>query len=417
MSTSDSDLLAAVRAWFGPAPPRNLAIALSGGGDSVALLHILTRAFEPGQVRLVAATVDHGLREGSAQEAAEAGRQAAALGVPHTILHWQGWDGLGNLQDAARAARYDLLCNWARGRGIGALAVAHTADDQAETLLMRLGRTAGVSGLSGIPPRRLRAGVMILRPLLDVGREDLRAYLRRNGLHWAEDPSNRDMRFTRVRAREALSGLAGLGVTPAALADVARNMARAEEALGWAAFEAARGAARVTAGCVVFDPRALRLMPEEIARRLLLGALAWVGGGAYPPRRRPVEALLEDLHGGQPGTLAGCRIVHHRGEIWVCRELNALRDLWAAPGAIWDRRWRVTGPPIHGGEVRALGAVGLTLCPDRAETGLPRAALEASPAVWQGETLVAAPLAGPASDWRAEPAEDGVAFPALLLSH
>ncbi|TDK48019.1 tRNA lysidine(34) synthetase TilS [Antarcticimicrobium luteum] len=417
MSASDADILAAVRAWFGPQPPARLAIALSGGGDSVALLHILSRAFEPRQVRLAAATVDHGLRADAAQEAAAAARQAAALGVPHAILRWRGWDGQGNLQDAARTARYDLLSDWALGQGIGALAVAHTADDQAETLLMRLGRAAGVTGLAGIPPRRLRGAVMILRPLLGIGRDDLRAYLRRNGLEWSEDPSNLDTKFTRVRAREALSGLADLGVTPAALTHVARNMVRAEEALGWAAFEAARTAARVAAGCVVLDPRALRLMPDEIARRLLVGALAWVGGGGYPPRRRPVAALLADLHRGQGATLAGCRVLEHRGEIWICREVNALHDIRVAPGGIWDRRWRLSGPGAQGCEIRALGAAGLAHCPERAATGAPRAALEASPAVWREGDLIAAPLAGRAAGWRAEPAEDGPAFPATLLSH
>lgn len=417
MSASDSDILAAVRAWFGPAPPAKLAVALSGGGDSVALLHILARCFDPGQVELIAATVDHGLRDGSAQEAAEAGQQASALGVPHTILRWQGWDGQGNLQEAARAARYDLLCDWALGQGAGALAVAHTADDQAETLLMRLGRAAGVTGLSGIPPRRLRGAVMLLRPLLGLRRDDLRAYLRRHSLNWAEDPSNRDTRFARVRARAALSGLADLGVTAASLAEVACNMARADAALGWSAFEAARTASRVAAGCVVFDPAALRLMPDEIARRLLIGALTWVGGGVYPPRRRPVEALLEDLHRGQSATLAGCRILPHGGEIWVCREVHALRESRAAPDALWDRRWRLTGPAVAGDEIRALGAAGLAQCPGHAATGHPRAALEPTPAIWRGEELIAAPLAGRAAGWRAELAKDGPAFAASLLSH
>lgn len=417
MSPSDSDIQEAVRAWFDPAPPSRIAVALSGGGDSVALLHVLTRCFDPAQVQLFAATVDHGLRDGSTREAEEAGHQAEALGVPHTILRWRGWDGAGNLQDAARAARYDLLCDWALGRGAGALAVAHTADDQAETLLMRLAREAGVAGLAGIPPRRLRGGVTILRPLLGITRADLRAYLRRNGLTWAEDPSNRDERFARVRARRAMAGLAPLGVTPATLAGVARNMARAEQALGWATFEAARTGARIVAGCVVLDPKALRLMPEEIARRLLTGAVRWIGRSDYPPRRRPVAALLDDLHRGKGGTLGGCRILQARGDIWICREVNALRDTRAAPGAVWDGRWRLTGPAMAGDEVRMLGATGVPLCPDRAETGLPRAALEPSPAVWNGDELRAAPLAGLDAGWRAEPAGDGPAFAASLLSH
>ena len=417
MNPADSDILGAVRAWFGPAPPSKIAVALSGGGDSVALLHILTRCFDPGQVRLMAATVDHGLRDGSTREAEEAGRQSEAFGVPHTILRWRGWDRSGNLQDAARAARYDLLCDWALGHGAGALAVAHTADDQAETLLMRLAREAGVAGLAGIPPRRLRGGVTILRPLLGITRADLRAYLRHHGLTWAEDPSNRDGRFARVRARAAMADLAPLGVTATTLAGVARNMAQAEQALGWAAFEAARSAASVVAGCVVLDPRALRLMPAEIARRLLTGAIRWVGRSVYPPRRRPVAALLDDLHRGQGGTLGGCRILHARGDIWICREVNALRDTCAAPGAVWDGRWRLTGPAMAGDEVRALGATGLSLCPGWAETGLPRAALEPAPAVWNGDELRAAPLAGLGAGWRAEPACDGPAFAASLLSH
>ncbi|GAA6199992.1 tRNA lysidine(34) synthetase TilS [Aquicoccus sp. SU-CL01552] len=417
LSSSDSDIQEAVRAWFGPAPPARLAIALSGGGDSVALLHILTRCFDPGQVQLFAATVDHGLRDGSTREAEEAGRQAEALGVPHTILRWTGWDRSGNLQDAARAARYDLLCDWALGHGAGALAVAHTADDQAETVLMRLAREAGVAGLAGIPPRRQRGGVAILRPLLEVTRADLRAYLRRNGLSWAEDPSNMDQRFARVRARAAMADLAPLGVTPATLAGVARNMAGVEQALGWAAFEAARTGARVVAGCVVLDAHALWLMPGEIARRLLTGAVSWVGQSDYPPRRSPVAALLEALHRGQGGTLGGCRILPVRGEIWICREVNALRDTRAAPGAVWDGRWRLTGPARAGDEVRVLGATGLSLCPDWSETGLPRAALEPAPAVWNGDELRAAPLAGLGAGWRAEPSMDGPAFAATLLSH
>jgi len=417
LSASDADILAAVRAWFGAAPPAKLGIALSGGGDSVALLHILARCFDPGQVRLFAATVDHGLRDGSAREAEDAGRQAEALGVPHTILRWRGWDGTGNLQEAARAARYDLLCDWAAGLGVGALAVAHTADDQAETLLMRLAREAGVAGLAGIPPRRLRGTVAILRPLLGIGREDLRGYLRRHGLTWAEDPSNVDDRFARVRARKALELLAPLGVTPAALAAVARNMARAEDALGWQAFEAAQRDARVAAGCVTVGARTLRLLPEETARRLLAGAVAWVGGSPYPPRRRPVEALLSDVAQGRAATLGGCRIVHHRAAVWICREVNAVRAERAAPGRLWDGRWRLVGPDLPGGEVRALGAAGLSRCPGWAETGLPRAALEPSPALWRGADLVAAPLAGCGAGWRAEPAEDGPAFPASLLSH
>ncbi|MGD9864936.1 MAG: tRNA lysidine(34) synthetase TilS [Pseudodonghicola sp.] len=418
MTAADSEILHQVRGAFGATPPDRLGVALSGGGDSVALLHLLTRCFTGAPVRLFAATVDHGLRPEAAAEAAEAGRLAEALGVPHSVLRWQGWDGGGNLQDAARQARYRLLGGWARGQGIGTLAVGHTADDQAETLLMRLGRASGVAGLSGMAPRRmLEEGVMLARPLLAIGRQELRAYLRRQGLSWAEDPSNLDDRFARVRARCALEALAPLGITPTALSDVARNMARADQALGWAAFQAAGDLARIEAGCVVLQGRGLALLAEEITRRLLAAAIGWIGGQAYPPRRAPMEHLLADLRQGGGGTLAGCRVLSRRGEIWICREYNAVRDLRAAPGARWDRRWLLAGAAAPGAEVGALGPEGLAQCADRAATGLPRAALEASPALWQDGRLVAAPLAGSPNGWHAILPEGEAAFRAALLSH
>mgnify|MGYP000725309698 CR=1 FL=1 len=130
LNAPDSHILAAVRASFRSAPPPKLGVAVSGGGDSVALLHALTRCFEPGQVELHAATVDHGLRPAAKDEAARVGQLCDALGVPHKVLTWSGWDGSGNLQAEARRARYRLLGDWLRKRGVSALALGHTADQQ-----------------------------------------------------------------------------------------------------------------------------------------------------------------------------------------------------------------------------------------------------------------------------------------------
>jgi tRNA(Ile)-lysidine synthase len=120
--------------------PERLGIAVSGGGDSIALMHLLHRIASDEGVALFAATVDHGLRAESADEARTVAKQAAALGIPHDTLRWQGWDGAGNLQDHARQARYALLKEWAKRNDISAIALGHPADDQAETLLMRLAR-------------------------------------------------------------------------------------------------------------------------------------------------------------------------------------------------------------------------------------------------------------------------------------
>ncbi|MDK3017146.1 tRNA lysidine(34) synthetase TilS [Pseudodonghicola flavimaris] len=421
-SPLDAELITRVQRALGPALPGRIAVALSGGGDSVALLHLMLRALHGTGVQLVSATVDHGLRPEAAAEAARAGRLSQRLGVPHSVLRWHGWDRSGNLQDRARQARYRLLEDWARVEGVGMLVLGHTADDQAETLLMRLARASGPAGLSGMRPTRLQGGLILARPLLEIGRGALRDYLDRQRLTWEEDPSNLDDRFARVRARQALAGLDRLGITPEALSDVARNMARADEALGWAAFQAAGELSRIIEGCVVFEARAFTLLPQEIARRLLAGAIGWIGGLPYPPRRASLERLLRDLRRGGAGTLGGCRIFPRgRGDdtrLWVSREFSAIKDLQAPPGGLWDRRWRLEGPPPPPrARLAALGPQGRLQCPDRADSGLPAAVLEACPALWLGEEVIAAPAAGRPEGWQLRLEGGDTGFRAGLLTH
>ncbi|MGR3762049.1 tRNA lysidine(34) synthetase TilS [Roseobacteraceae bacterium NS-SX3] len=411
------DIAGAVRKHFGPVLPERLGIALSGGGDSMALLHILHDCLAGSGVELMAATVDHGLRPGSAEEAGQAAAAAQRIGVPHSILTWQEGPGPGNLQNQARKARYRLLTSWARDKGIPMLALGHTADDQAETVLMRLMREAGVSGLAGIPRRRTADGVVFLRPLLEVSRDELRSYLTRRGVHWADDPSNEDTRFERVRVRQALQLLEPLGLTAGALAAVAHNMARARDALDWYAFLAARELAHVDAGAVVLDQRQFRTLPDETCYRLLVRALQWISGASYPPRREPSLSAVEAMRRGGGATLAGCRVLTRARQIWICREYNAVRDASARPGEIWDRRWRFYGGEVRGFEVRALGRAGLAQCPDWRGTGRPGPVLEATPALWQGGKLIAAPMAGFANGWSAVCDAGGEEFFASLLSH
>ena len=414
--SADGDILGAVRAQF-HSPPARLGVAVSGGGDSVALLHILSRCFDPGTVELHAATVDHGLRQEAADEARAVAALAEILDVPHSVLTWRDWDGAGNLQDQARRARYRLLGDWARARGIEQVALGHTADDQAETVLMRLARSSGVTGLSAIPARRTLHGVTFLRPMLGLERAALRAYLRRQGIAWAEDPSNDDDRFDRVRARKALQVLEPLGLTATGLAAVAGNMAQAREALDWYSFLAARELARIDAGAVVLDLRGFRVLPEEIARRLLVRAVMWISGADYPPRRSATATVLGALRRGRSATLGGCRVLSAQGAIWICREYNAVRALSLPAGATWDGRWQLYGDSAADIELRALGRRGLRHCQDWRDSGRPLAALAATPAVWSGDDLVAAPLAGLCNGWRAELIGGDEAFFTTLLSH
>ena len=361
-----------------------LALAVSGGGDSMAMLHLATGL----PVRIV--TVDHGLRPEAAAEAAGVGRVCADLGLPHEILHWH-WDERGNLQDAARRGRRAVIARWAQGAGVGAVALAHTQDDLAETFVMRLARGAGVDGLAAMVPQWDEGGVTWLRPLLGTSRAELRAYLRAVGGTWVEDPSNDNLRFDRVKVRKALAVLGPLGVTSERLAEVAGHLAEARAALEAVAEQLAGQALVQVAGAVRVDRAVLAGAAPEVQRRLVLRVIGGIVPDFYAPRGAAVQALLGRLLAGQGGTLAGCRFQVTRGQLWAYREGRAVAGMVSSPGGVWDGRWSLTGPAGH--EVRALGQ-GLALCPDWRAVGVPRGALMSGPALWQGSTLIAAPQAG-----------------------
>ena len=413
---ADAALLAAVRDAFAE-PPDRLGVAFSGGGDSMALLHAVTRAFPDANIR--AATVDHGLREGSKAEAARAKSRAETLGVPHDTLTWTGWDGTGNLQAEARSARYALLKGWADSHSIEKVLLGHTRNDQAETVLLRLARGAGVDGLAAMPAERNFGGVWFLRPFLGQSRAALRAYLLRHGLEWDEDPSNVDARFDRIKLREAGPMLADLGLTPEALTQVAENMAEARDVLDRETAKAARKGARVVEGDIEFDAHVLADLPAEILRRLLVSAVVWVARLSYPPRRAAVRAALTQAKALQTASLGGCLLVPHKGKLRICREFNAVRDVACSLDQAWDGRFRLVCDAVAPDEalVRALGEDGLSLCPDWRETGHPRESLLASPSVWMGAKLIAAPMAGRADGFVAKSVGSTEQFTNATLSH
>ena len=359
-----------------------IGIALSGGGDSVALLHLT--ASWPGKRRLAAATVDHGLRENSAAEARTAGAAATALGIPHHVLEWRERDP-GNLMAAARRARLTLLADWARTEGLEAILLGHTADDLAETLLMRLGRGAGIDGLAAMADRREAEGMTWLRPLLSIGRSELRDWLSEGGIAYSDDPSNTDPRFDRARARAAIESL---GLDPLRLAESARNLDAAREALHQLALDIAADA-EARNGLLLLPRGRFDAAPAELRRILLVAACGCVSGIAQPPRRDPLVAALAALAEGRRTALAGCLLVPRTHCLAVLREpAAALRAPPLSGDGIWDRRFRVTGLPAAA-EIRALGpaAAGLR------DAGMTREELQASPALWRGATLIS-PLLG-----------------------
>ena len=390
-----STILTGFLAGLGEAVNAPLGLAVSGGGDSLAMLHLAVQA----GLRVQAVTVDHGLRSESASEAAMVAQVCNGLGVPHATLRWQGWDHKGNLQDHARNARRRLIAEWAHRAGLGAVALAHTQDDLAETFLMRLARGAGVDGLSAMSARWTEGGVIWLRPLLAASRQSLRDMLRAEGVAWVDDPSNEMDRFDRVKARKALVALAPLGLTPPTLAAVARHLAEARTAL-----EAATDTAAATLlqpdGAAICIAEGWRDLPEEISRRLLVCVIQTIAPAPYAPRGPALMRLGDALSQRRPAALAGCRFLFAKTGLRAVREANAVAGLQVPVGQAWDG-WHMIGPATDGMTVRALGAEGLAQCADWRTTLRPRAELLASPSVWLDDRLIAAPMAQIGTEWRA----------------
>jgi tRNA(Ile)-lysidine synthase len=404
--------LGEARAAFAPliSFPR-LALAVSGGADSMALLHLIARwRVEDALKREVTVlTVDHGLRAESHEEAAMVGRMAASLGLPHAVLTWTREERhSGGLQERARAGRYDLMAAYCQAHDIPALVTAHHLDDQAETFLMRLKRGSGLDGLAAIPQESVWSGVAVLRPLLDIPKARLAVTLTDAGIPWVEDPSNRDQRFERARMRACSDALAKLGLTPEALARSAERLRRARAALDHAAdaFLAEHGAMSEAGYCLIARD-ALIAVPAEIALRVLARAVNAVGGRETPLRLAKLETLLANLVESPKAahTLGGCRLQPAGERLGVFRETRGtgLPTLRLAPGerALWDNRFRVELEASASAPV-TVGALGEARWRDlRASTSwltaLPRFAGATLPACLAGGSIVL-PRLGPGPD-------------------
>lgn len=417
LSALDTALLQAFETALGDQPPPVIGVAVSGGGDSMALLHLLHRWAQGADVTIQAVTVDHQLRREAKDEAASVAAFCKTLGITHKTLHWTDWDGAKNLQDQARRARLRLMAVWAKAQGISTIALGHTLEDQAETFLMRLKRGSGVDGLSGMRQVRHSGGITWVRPLLMQSRQALRDYLRQQGIKWIDDPSNEDERFDRVKIRKAMALLADLGISPDRLAGTAQDLQPARAALELQTRDAAQSMVSIEAGDVVINADTFSQLPREIHSRLLTHALQWVASAEYRPRRRALGAVEANIDAGKASTLHGCCISVKNKQIRITREHQAIKDVKCPTGQVWDSRWQMSGPDTKGLEIRALGEAGLAECPDWRSAAIPRASLLASPAIWQDRTLIAAPMAGFANDWVTTPRFGLDHFISSIISH
>jgi tRNA(Ile)-lysidine synthase len=283
-----------------------LLLAVSGGPDSTALLLLAARWRKAlkAQPKLLAVTVDHGLRKESKREAADVARLARRLGVAHRTVRWTGKKPATGVQQAARAARYRLLAEAARQAKATHVLTAHTRDDQAETVLIRMSRGSGLAGLGAMTrlsplPCDGAADITLVRPLLDVPKARLVATLRAAKIPYAEDPSNRDPRFARVRLRGLMGELAREGLDSRRLALLAARLKRADLALEAAVDRAAAELARpAPIGVVAYDAAGYAALPAEVGLRLIGRALAQTGDEG-PVELAKLEALKTALDAAQ----------------------------------------------------------------------------------------------------------------------
>jgi tRNA(Ile)-lysidine synthase len=327
---------------------QHVAVAVSGGSDSMALLRLCGSLALVHGTSLTALTVDHGLRPESEAEADRVGRWSAAAGIEHVKLRWQGNKPATGLQAAAREARYDLLAGWCAGNGLDAIFTGHTLDDQAETVVMRSRRSQSPHSLASIWPEMVWQGVPVVRPLIGVTRTVLRQYLQAIGQPWIDDPSNENEKFERVRVRRML---ASTGIEALAnRAATAQSQVRALTAQGedWLS----KFADQSSLGFLALDRDKFAELTLLVRCEVLRRALAYVSPSTRVPLadvERLAQWVVQPEFGGQQRrTLAGTLFAKRQRHILVAREWARISSLGIVPesGRLpWDGRFGITAPP------------------------------------------------------------------------
>ncbi|MBV9586240.1 MAG: tRNA lysidine(34) synthetase TilS [Alphaproteobacteria bacterium] len=377
-----------------------IAVAVSGGPDSLALTILAERWARERRGYLTALTVDHRLRPESADEARTVGEWLEARGIEHHVLVWGDPKPKTGIQEAARDARYRLLAEWCISHGCLHLLTAHHREDQIETHLIRKRAGSGVDGLAGMPAVREMSGLRLVRPLLTVPKARLFAFLAAEEQPFLSDPSNRDPAYERARIRRRRMDEACAASLAAGVRDYGRQRVQREQELDRVL---ASAVSLHPAGFAAVDPALLGRIDPKLAETMLARIALCIGGAAYPLRRERVARLRAGLaeRPERARTLAGCRFVPWRGRFLVIRELAAASPPSpVAAGCLWDRRFAVTAPPTPMPGI-VLGYLGQFETTGRErgfaeppESDLPRLLYPVLPALWGEPGLIAAPHLG-----------------------
>lgn len=376
----------------------HLAVAVSGGADSMALLLLTQEWAAARDGKVTALTVDHGLRPEATDEAAQLHRWCKTLGIEHRTLRWNPPTIMSGMMEQARNARYILLTDWCRDHHVLHLLTAHHQGDQVETFFFRLSRGSGLDGLACMPSLSDVSGVRLLRPLLSVPKARLEATLLQAGHAWIEDPTNQNTRYSRNHIRQQLAGLPQNLAIAERTSTVISCLTNTRNMLENKSVEQlTQTVSLFPGGYALIDYPRLQSLPDEIGFRLLASLITTLTGNDHPPRTAMIERLWQTLRRHpKRHTLAGLQFAHQpaRQRLLVCREPRAIAPAMPlTPGATsyWDNRfevrWQGRHPPFL--QVAALGKNARLF--ERAHRHIPKAALSALPAFWHLEKLVAVP--------------------------
>jgi tRNA(Ile)-lysidine synthase len=374
-----------------------IALAVSGGSDSAAMLHLVAQwaARQNSQISLTVLSVDHGLRPEAAFECAQVGEWCKVLGLNHVTLQWLGNKPSSGIQAKARLARYSLMTEWCLENNVPVLLTAHTADDQAETIVMRQSRTSTAKSLAGIWPSRDWNGVQVMRPLLSVRRQELREYLIAQNLDWIDDPSNFNPLYERVRIREKLAGNADVAKSAAqALSAIRATQQKAE---GWVA--AFLSVSKL--GLLSCDRGKVKNIDPDVGDEIL--ALVFkVNGIAHLPELKSRQSLWAWLIGDLPNrrTLGGLIFAKRKHDLLIAREPGRISEetivIPSSGKVVWDGRFIVKGP--EGAEIRPAGKFEDIL----RRSDIPAFVDAGLPVVCNGRAVLAAPFHGIGAGVKAE---------------
>ncbi len=364
-----------------------LAVAVSGGADSLALL-LLAHQFAKG--RVIAITVDHGLRPDSAKEALQVQAWAKERGIEHVILEWQGEKPQSRLQEKAREVRYNLLTTWCKANGVHHLLLGHHGQDQEETFWMRLAAGSGLDGLSGIKSKVIREGIILHRPLLSFSKEQLKETLSAENQDWVEDPSNQNQRFLRGRLRQSLETE---GLSSTRLLNVMNKLREDSDFIQQNVDAFLKMHAQLQKeGYLTVNKEAFLNLHPAIAKRVISFLMGWFQGASYPPRSKQLETILEKIKEEQAFTAGGIYWVMKKTNITLFREVSAIQDALPLNEInsliLWDNRFWID-PAIRENVSRETFLAPVGNAEGKTVNAIPHHALISLPALWEKGKVVA----------------------------